>query len=54
MDNIQKQKIEVLAEKFMLLDEKSKQFVAGYMSARIEAAEEIRQLKEELKAIKAS
>lgn len=47
-------KIEILAEKFMSLDEKSKQFVAGYMSARIEAAEEIRQLKEELKAIKAS
>lgn len=48
------EKIEKIAEKFMLLDENSKQFVAGYMSARIEAAEEIRQLKEQIKAIKAS
>lgn len=48
------EKIENIAEKFMSLDENSKQFVAGYMSARIEAAEEIRQLKEQIKAIKAS
>ena len=54
MKNEKIEKIEKIAEKFMSLDEKSKQFIAGYMSARIEAAEEIKKLKEEIKAIKAS
>lgn len=49
------EKIEVLAQKFMSLDESSKSFIAGYMSARIEASEEMNRLREEIKKlIKAS
>lgn len=48
-EKTKKESIEVLAKKFMELDDCSKNFIAGYMSARIEVAEEIRQLREKLK-----